>query len=120
MTTENKNPIVPIVVYGKTIPMQLGMEATIGYGCDYHPAKVVSFRETGAYLYIELVEYHYTATAEGRAEGPGHQDWEIQWDKPLQGVIHAKVRKSNGKYVGERSFVTLTLGNARVNFCWEF
>lgn len=111
---------IDIVINGKTIPMEVGMEATINYGSDSHPAKVTAFKETGTYLYITLEEFQYRATAKGKAEGTGHQDWEILWDKPLQGRIEAKVRKSNGKFVGDKGFSSISLGSARCNYCWEF
>lgn len=109
-----------MLINGKDIPVSIGMEATISYGSDSHPAKVKAFKETGAFLYLELEEFQYTATEKGRAQGQGHQDWEILWDKPLPGVVRAKVRKLNGKYVGDKSFSSINLGHASVYYCWEF
>ena len=113
---------MPIRIGFRNIEMKVGMKATVNYGSDSHPAKVVSFRETPAYLFFDLQEFHYhmdPSTSE--AETPGHQNWIIDWDKPYRDIVHAKVNKKNGKFCGRtRSFCVISLGHAHVFYDWSF
>ena len=105
-------------INGRDLLIHKGLPATVHYGSDAYPAKVVGIQETQAFLVLDLEEYPFRATPAGIALGDGHQDWEIQWDKP-QKTTRAKIRKSNGKYVGDHIFSSITLGHASPNFCWE-
>jgi hypothetical protein len=108
-----------MLINGKEMDIHEGLEATISYGSDSHPAKVSAIKETPAYLYLELTEYQAHAD-QAKKLGMGHQDWIIDWDKPLNGVVKAKISKKTGKYVGDKSFSNISLGYARYYYCWEF
>jgi hypothetical protein len=108
-----------LLIGGKEMDLEVGKEATISYGCDSHPAKISAMSETKAFITMELTEYQYRATEKGKATGMGHQDWIIDWDQPLNGVVRAKVNKKTGKFVGPKSFAGISVGHARVYYCWE-
>jgi hypothetical protein len=107
------------LIGGKEMDLEVGKEATISYGSDSHPAKISAIRETGSFITLELTEYQYHAD-QTKSLGMGHQEWIIDWDLPLNGVVVAKVNKKTGKFVGSRGFSRISVGCARAYYCWEF
>lgn len=97
----------------------VGMEATVNYGSDSHPAKVESIeRIRGGYM-ITLREYNYHADEKAKSIGMGHQEWIIDWDKPSR-QVQLKIRLNGKAQKGYTSFTSISLGYARAYYCWEF
>ncbi len=95
-----------------------GMEATVSYGSDSYPGRVKEIRRVRGGYELDIQEYHTVATEKGKAIGIGHQEWEIQWDKPTS-IVTVNLRL-NGKLKKDQSFSHVSLGHARYYHCWEF
>jgi len=96
--------------------IEVGMEATYGYG-DSYPAKVESIERVRGGWEVTLRGYEYRA--KDGVKGMGHQEWDILWDKP-RGTTVFRVHK-DGKLVKNSSDSgRVSLGHASVYYVWEF
>ena len=108
-----------LVTFSPERKVFVDQEATISCGSDSYPAKVVEIRPVRGGYEVDLRQFNFVWD-KTKPGGQGHQNWIIEWDRPVGGVTTIKLHKDGSIVKAGRSGYRFTLGVARPYYCWEF